>query len=175
MQVLKTIRQTLGNDPIQALNKIKATESHFVSRGDNSGTHVKEKELWEEAGLTLDGDWYEAWENGNKGSAVTLRYANEQQAYMIIDRATYLTLKKEIDLIILVEGYESLLNFITLIPVNPKKFPQVKYDMAMEFVDFVTSERAQTIIRDFKIDVYGESLFFPNSTEWRRKIRNDVQ
>lgn len=160
-----------GLEPTQALSKIKETGSHFVSRGDRSGTHMKEIELWEKAGVTLEGDWYDAWEGGNKGSAVTLRYANEQQAYMILDRATYLTLKEEISLVILVEGYESLLNFITLIPVNPQKFPQVKYDTAMGFVDFITSEKAQIIIRDFKIDVYGESLFFPNSTKWKEKIK----
>ena len=158
-----------GLDPIQALNRIKETESHFVSRGDKSGTHMKEVELWGKAGVIFGGDWYDAWEGGNKGSAVTLRYANEQQAYMILDRATYLTLKEEISLVILVEGHESLLNFITLIPVNPQKFPKVKYDIAMDFVDFVTSGKAQTIIRDFKIDVYGESLFFPNSVKWKNK------
>lgn len=163
-----------GMDPVQALTRIKETESHFISRGDNSGTHVKELELWEEAGLALKGNWYNAWEGGNKGSAVTLRYANEQQAYMIIDRATYLTLKEEINLVILVEGYESLLNFITLIPVNPQKFPWVKYSAVMDFVDFITSEKAQMAIRDFKVDVYGESLFFPNSAKWREKIRDDM-
>lgn len=154
-----------GMDPIQALNKIKETQCRFVSRGDNSGTHVKEMELWKKSKLAPKGDWYDAWEGGNKGNAMTLRYADEQQAYTIIDRATYLTLKKEISLIVLVEGYESLLNFITLIPVNPEKFPQVKYEMVMDFVNFMTSKEIQTFIRDFKVDVYGESLFFPNSVK----------
>lgn len=163
-----------GTDPGQALTKIKKTESHFVSRGDNSGTHVKELELWEEAGLTLEGRWYDSWEGGNKGSAATLRYANEQQAYIMLDRATYLTLKEEIDLVVLVEGHESLLNFITLIPVNPQKFSWVKYDMAMDFIDFVTSEETQKTIRDFKVDVYGESLFFPNSAKWKEKMGNNM-
>lgn len=163
-----------GMDPIEALIRIKETESHFVSRGDNSGTHVKELELWEEAGLTLEESWYEAWEDGNKGSAVTLRYAKEQQAYMFIDRATYLTLKEEINLVVLVEGHESLLNFITLIPVNPEKFPWVKYDIVKDFIDFVTSEGAQKTIHDFKVDIYGEPLFFPNSAKWKGKIGDNM-
>jgi tungstate transport system substrate-binding protein len=162
-----------GMDHIQALNKIKETESLFISRGDNSGTHVKEMDLWKEAKLTPEGNWYNVWEDGDKGNAATLRYTNEQQAYTIIDRATYLTLKDEINLVVLVEGHESLLNFITLIPVSPKKFPQVKHDMAMDFVDYATSEEAQIIIRDFKVDVYGQPLFFPNSAKWREKIRRN--
>ena len=93
---------------------------------------------------------------------------------MFIDRATYLTLKEEINLVVLVEGHESLLNFITLIPVNPQKFSWVKYDMAKDFVDFVTSEGAQKTIRDFKTDVYGESLFFPNSVKWKEKTGDNM-
>lgn len=158
-----------GLDPTQALNKIKESESYFVSRADKSGTHVKEEELWEEAGITPEGDWYEAWVGGDKGNAATLRYTNEGQAYTLIDRATYVTLKDEITLDILVEKYESLLNFITLIPVNPEKFPQVKYDMVMDFIDFVTGDKAQEAINNFKVDVYGESLFFANSVKYREK------
>lgn len=158
-----------GLTPTEALNRIMETKSLFISRGDRSGTHVSEMGLWEAAGVEPAGDWYLVWEGGPQGNSATLRYTNEQQAYTVIDRATYLVLKNEITLKVLVEKHESLLNFITLIPVNPETFPQVKYDLAMQFVEYATSDEAQTVIQDFKKDVYGESLFFPNSAQWRTK------
>lgn len=149
----------------EALKKIMDSKAPFVSRGDNSGTHVKEMELWQAAGLKPSGDWYRVYENGAQGNAKTLKYTDEQKAYTIMDRATYLTMKNQINLKVLVEKDESLLNFITLIPVNPEKFPQVKNKQAIEFVDFCTSKEGQTIIRDFGKDKYGGPLFFPNSPE----------
>ncbi len=151
----------------EALKRIMDTESLFISRGDLSGTHVAEMNLWKAAGLEPEGDWYLIWEGGPQGNAATLRYTNERQAYTVIDRATYLVLKNEITLIVLVEKDEAMLNFITLIPVNPERFPNVNYDLTMQFVEFLTSEEAQIAIRDFKKDVYGEALFFPNSAKWR--------
>lgn len=158
-----------GLTPTEALKKIMEMESQFISRGDKSGTHVAEMELWKAAEMEPKGDWYQVWEGGSQGNSATLRYTNEQQAYTVIDRATYLTLKNEITLKVLVEKHESLLNYITLIPVNPDKFPQVKHDMVMKFVDFTTSDEGQTLIQNFKKDVYGEPLFFPNSAQWRAK------
>lgn len=158
-----------GLSVTNALKKIMTSKTKFISRGDNSGTNVKEKELWAAAGLKPEGDWYEVWEGGSKGNGATLKYTNEQKAYTIMDRATYLTLKKEILLVPLVEGEESLLNFISIIPVNPQKFSQVNQTMAAEFIKFITSEEGQIIIRDFKKDEYGESLFFPNSEEWNKR------
>lgn len=149
-----------------ALKKIMQSQAKFISRGDKSGTHVKEMELWEDAGLTPEGDWYIVWEGGSKGNSATLKYTNEQQAYTMIDRATYLALKKDITIVPLVEGDESLLNFISVIPVNPEKFPQINHSLAMDFIKSMTSEEGQIVIRDFKKDVYGEPMFFPNSVEW---------
>lgn len=149
-----------------ALKKIMQSQAKFISRGDKSGTHVKEMELWKDAGLTPEGDWYIVWEGGSKGNSATLKYTNEQQAYTMIDRATYLALKKDITIVPLVEGDESLLNFISVIPVNSEKFPQVNYSLAMDLIKSMTSEEGQIIIRDFKKDVYGEPMFFPNSVEW---------
>lgn len=146
-----------------ALKKIMESKALFISRGDNSGTHIKEKELWQAAGLKPAGEWYRVYEKGAEGNSKTLKYVNEQKGYTIMDRATYITLKKEIQLQVLVEKDESMLNFITLIPVNPAKFPGVKYDEAMQFVEWVASEEGQKIIRDFGKDKYGEPLFFPNS------------
>ncbi|MCL6477830.1 MAG: substrate-binding domain-containing protein [Peptococcaceae bacterium] len=147
----------------EALKKISQAEARFVSRGDMSGTHVKELEVWEKAGIKPAGPWYRVYEKGAEGNAKTLKYADEQQAYTIIDRATYLTMKKDLKLEVLVEKDELLLNYITLIPVNPQKFPSVKYAEAMKFVEWLTSVEGQTIIRDFGKDKYGSPLFFPNS------------
>ena len=86
-----------------------------------------------------------------------------------MDRATVLSLKKEIKLAVLVEGDEVLLNYISLIPINPKKFPRANYQDAMTFVQWLTApKKGQTIIRDFGKDQYGAPLFFPNSKEWRK-------
>ena len=150
-----------------ALKKIMDNEVKFISRGDNSGTHVKEMELWKEAGLKPEGDWYVVWEGGPKGNSATLKYTDEQNAYTMMDRATYLSLKKDIALIPLVEGEESLLNFISVIPINPEKFSGINHTWAMDFINFITSEEGQIIIRDFKKDIYGEPMFFPNSETWK--------
>lgn len=165
------------NDPAQikgftvsdALKQIMNSKTKFISRGDNSGTNVKEKELWAATGLNPEGDWYVLWEGGSKGNSATLKYTDEQKAYTIMDRATYLILKNEISLVPLVQGEESLLNFISIIPVNFEKFPEVNKTLAADFCKFITSEEAQIIIRDFKQSVYGEPLFFPNSDEWNKK------
>jgi len=110
-----------------------------------------------------------AWEGGSKGNSATLKYTNEQQAYTLIDRATYLALKNEISIVPLVEGEEDMLNFISVIPVNPDKFPQVNAKLAQDFIDFMTSDEGQIIIRDFKKDLYGEPMFFPNAEGWQGK------
>ncbi|NLI12000.1 MAG: solute-binding protein [Peptococcaceae bacterium] len=149
----------------EALKKIMDSKALFISRGDNSGTHVAEKDLWKAAGLNPSGDWYRIYEKGAEGNVKTLKYTDEQNGYTVIDRATYLTVKNDIKLKVLVEKEESLINYISLIPVNPAKFPQVKDKLAMQFVEFCTSKEGQTIIRDFGKDKYGEPLFYPNSAE----------
>ncbi|MEE9914160.1 MAG: substrate-binding domain-containing protein [Deltaproteobacteria bacterium] len=153
----------------QALRTIAARQATFISRGDKSGTHVAEMELWKGAGVQPAGSWYVVYEKGSTGNVPTLRYTNEKQAYTVIDRATYLSLKKEIKLAILVENDEVMLNFMSLIPVNQKKFPRVNRAGAMQFIGWVTApDKGQLIIRDFGKDKYGEPLFFPNSEAWRK-------
>jgi len=151
-----------------ALRKIAQTRSAFVTRGDKSGTHVKELEVWKKSGIEPQGAWYDVFEGGAKGNAPTLAYANEKQAYTLMDRATYITMKPKITLQILVEGDDVLLNYITLIPVNPAKFPQVNHKGALQFTEWLQGKEAQTIIRDFGKDKYGEPLFFPNSPEGKK-------
>lgn len=154
----------------EALNKIMFSKSPFISRGDKSGTHVAEMELWSKAGVRKpEGAWYVVYEKGAEGNAPTLKYTNEKEAYTVIDRATYLSLKDKIKLAVLVEGDEALLNFISLIPVNPAKFPKVNAKDTRTFVKWLTSpKKGQQIIRDFGKDKYGSPLFFPNSVEWQK-------
>jgi tungstate transport system substrate-binding protein len=152
----------------EALKKISEKKVTFISRGDKSGTHVAEMELWGKAGIKPSGSWYGIYEKGAMGNVPTLRYTDEKSAYTVIDRATYLTLKGQIKLDVLVEKDEALLNYMTLIPVNPQKFPKVNYEDAIVFVKWLTSpKKGQRIIRDFGKDKYGSPLFFPNSKEWR--------
>jgi tungstate transport system substrate-binding protein len=151
----------------EALRKISERGSAFISRGDKSGTHVAEMELWAKAGIKPSGAWYKIYEKGADGNVPTLRYTDQQQAYTVIDRATYLSLKNQIKLVILVEKDEALLNYISLIPVNPRKFPRVNEKDVQTFIAWLTSpEKGQKIIRDFGKDKFGASLFFPNSKEW---------
>lgn len=148
---------------VAALQKIARAGAPFVTRGDKSGTNIKELELWDRAGIKPAGSWYIKYEKGAEGNAKTLKYADEQQAYTVMDRATYITMKNNLQLAVLVEKDEALLNYISVIPVNPQKLTGANYDAAMQFINWLTSKEAQTIIRDFGKDKYGEPLFFPNS------------
>jgi len=148
----------------KALQKIADAKVLFISRGDQSGTHVKEMEVWEAAGIKPSGDWYRIYEKGSLGNVPTLLYTDEQKAYTLIDRATVITNKDKIKNIqVLVENDEILLNYITLIPVNPEKFPNINAEGARKFVEWLVSEEGQRIVKEFGVDQYGEPLFFPNS------------
>jgi len=142
--------------PVEAMKRIAATGSVFVSRGDNSGTHKKELQLWQEIGLEPAGPWYRSL---GTGMGQTLVMANEMKAYVLADRASFLMFRKTIDLIVLVAGHRMLYNPYGLIAVNPKKYPQVKYVQAMKFIEFLNSEEGQKLIGDYKLD--GEILFHP--------------
>jgi len=152
----------------EALKAIAAKQALFITRGDKSGTHVAEMDIWAKAGVKPAGPWYVTYEKGTLGNAPTTRYADEKGAYVFMDRATFLALKKEIKLVILVEKDEALLNNISLIPVNPKKFPRVNHADAMTFVKWLTDPaKGQKLIADFGKDKYGAPLFFSNSREWQ--------
>jgi len=152
----------------EALKRISEKGVVFITRGDKSGTHVAEMELWQKAGIKPQGSWYVTYEKGTEGNVPTLRYTDQKQAYTFIDRATVLSLRNQIKLVVLVEKDEVLLNFISLIPVNPKKFPRVNHGDALQLVKWLTSpEKGQRIVRDFGRDKYGSPLFFPNSQGWR--------
>ena len=155
-----------------ALKKIHDKAALFVTRGDNSGTHVAEMVLWKDAGIQPSGTWYHKYEKGTEGNAPTLRFADQKNAYTVIDRATYLSLKNSIKLAILVEGDEILLNYISVIPVSAKKFPRVNEEDTKTFVRWLASvEKGQKIISNFGKDKYGSPLFFPNSKECKEKAK----
>lgn len=160
----------------EALKKISGKGAVFISRGDKSGTHVAEMVLWEKAGVKPSGPWYVVYEKGSEGNVATLKYTDQKKAYTVIDRASFLGLQKDIKTVVLVEKDEALLNYISLIPVNPKKFPSVDHESTMKFVKWLTSPRkGQLIIRDFGKDKYGSPLFFPNSKEWQESQAKKAQ
>jgi len=157
-----------------ALRKISEQSAPFVTRGDKSGTHVAEMELWGKSGLKPAGTWYKTYEKGSEGNVATLRFTNASAAYTLIDRATYLSIRKEIKLEILVEGDEALLNRISLIPVNPKKFPQVNHEDVARFVSWLSHPaKGQKIVAEFGKERFGAALFFPDSKEWKEQQRKN--
>lgn len=148
-----------------ALAQIAATESPFVSRGDDSGTHVKETAIWTEAGIEPAGDWYNS---AGQGMGAVLTIADEQQAYTLSDRATFLARTLQgIDLEILVEGDPTLFNPYGVIAVNPIKGEQINADLAQDFINWLISLPAQEMIGDFGVDQFGSPLFVPDSQPWR--------
>jgi ABC-type tungstate transport system, permease component len=150
-----------GENPVEALKKIFASRVTFVSRGDDSGTHVKELALWKNAGLDPTGeDWY--LETG-QGQGATLSIASEKGGYALTDRGTFLAYKTNVDLEILVEGDPFLLNVYHVITVNPEKFPNVNLEGAKAFANFITSDEGQKVIADFGVDKFGQPLFFADA------------
>lgn len=166
-----------------ALKKIANAKALFISRGDDSGTHTKEQALWKATGLPLDkkthsmvkkgkkvqihfiapqGDWYLSI---GQGMGKVLTFADEKQAYTLSDRGTYIKYKfgrdVPIQLDILCEGDPILANPYGVIPVNPKKYPHVKYALAKQFVDWLISERGQSVIANYKL--IGKQLFYPDA------------
>ncbi|MBM3242445.1 tungsten ABC transporter substrate-binding protein [Candidatus Poribacteria bacterium] len=145
-------------DAALVLKQIAAKEASFASRGDESGTHQKEKSLWKAAGIVPKGNWY--METG-QGMGPTMQIADEKRGYTLADRGTYLAYKEKIDLPILVEGDERLFNPYGIIAVNPAKNPHANYVYAMALIGWVTSVEGQKIIANYK--KYGEPLFYPTA------------
>ncbi len=153
-----------------ALGKIAEKAALFVTRGDKSGTHVAELELWGKAGLKPVGTWYKTYDKGSEGNVPTLRYSSAVAAYTLIDRATYLSIRKQVALDILVEGDELLLNRISLIPVSSQKFPNVNHSDVQQFVRWLSApDKGQKIVAEFGKEKFGAALFFPDSKEWKKQ------
>jgi tungstate transport system substrate-binding protein len=172
-------------DAVAALKAIAAQKALFISRGDDSGTHTKEQQLWKDTGLPLEtitqtivkndknadiqftypgglGEWYMSIGQG-MGKALT--FADEKQAYVISDRGTYIKYKvgrdEGLDLVVLCEGDARLANPYGVIPVNPAKFPQVKIKQAEAFAEWLVSQKGQALIANYRL--LGQPLFFPDA------------
>lgn len=141
-----------------ALKLIAEAKARFVSRGDNSGTHILEKSLWKSTGVEPSGSWY--IESG-QGMGATLVIANERNAYAITDRGTYLSMRKRVTLPILLEGDKALLNIYSVMEVNPANGPRVNTVAAKAFAAFMLSSATQEAIKNFGVDQFGQSLFIP--------------
>jgi tungstate transport system substrate-binding protein len=150
-----------SKDILAALKKVEAAQAPFVSRGDRSGTHMAELELWKGAGVDIDkskGPWYR---DTGQGMGPALNTAASMGAYVLADRGTWLAFKNRGDLEILVEGDKRLFNQYGVILVNPDKHPNVKRDLGQQFIDWLVSPAGQKAIADYKIN--GQQLFYPNA------------
>ena len=139
----------------EAFRVIAAKGSPFISRGDESGTHQKEKEIWVSAGIVPRGAWYV---EAGQGMGEVLTMAAQKRGYALADRGTYIAFRRKTDLVVLRQGDKNLWNPYGIIAVNPKKHAHVKYDLALKLIDFVTGPEGRSIIAGFKVD--GEPLFF---------------
>ncbi len=144
-----------------AFKKIASANALFLSRGDNSGTHSKEREVWKTSGINPEKEkWYQ---QTGLGMGQTLNVAAEKKGYTLADRGTYLALKKNLGLDILVEGDAILLNIYHVIEVDPAKWPKVNAPAAKAFADFMISKKTQDIVKTFGVEKFGSPLFFPDA------------
>ena len=145
----------------EAFKKIASADKLFLSRGDNSGTHAKEKDVWKAAGINPEKEkWYQ---QTGLGMGQTLNVAAEKKGYTLADRGTYLALQKNLGLSILVEGDAVLLNIYHVIEVNPAKWPKVNAAGGKAFADFMVARETQEVIKTFGTDKFGSPLFFPDA------------
>ncbi|UCD85849.1 MAG: substrate-binding domain-containing protein [Deltaproteobacteria bacterium] len=147
-----------GNSASESLKKIAEGKQYFISRGDESGTHKKEKELWKLTRIEPQGKWYL---EAGQGMGATLQIADEKKAYCLVDRGTYIAYEKKVDLVILCEGDKILFNPYGIMAVNPKRHPHMNYTYAMALIGWVTSPQGQKIIGEFKKE--GKVLFHPTA------------
>ncbi len=149
-----------SNGAPDAFRAIAAKGSPFISRGDESGTHQKEKEVWASAGIAPRGAWYV---EAGQGMGEVIMMATQKRGYTLSDRGTYVAFRKKTDITVLQQGDKNLWNPYGIIAVNPKKHAHVKYDLAMKLIDFVTGPEGQSLIAGYKVD--GEPLFFVHGKE----------
>ncbi len=149
----------VGNETaaIEAFRRIAGSETPFISRGDDSGTHMKERSIWESAEVDPQGEWYV---RAGASMAEALRMASEKRAYTLSDRGTFLAQRKRLDLAILFDGDPLLHNPYTVIVVRSEKHPDVNHDAAVQFSEFLRSPRVQTAIDEFGVERFGQPLFF---------------
>lgn len=143
---------------VDALKAIASSQSSFISRGDDSGTHKKEKQLWMQAGIEPKGDWYAA---AGQGMGAVLRIADDKRGYALADRGTQIAYSDKMSLKVLFEGDSTLFNPYHVMAVNPKKHQHVNYELAKKYIDFVIGEQGQKIIANYKKG--GQQLFYPDA------------
>jgi len=152
-----------SKDITEALRKLQSAQAPFVSRGDRSGTHIAELDLWKAAGIDIDkskGPWYR---DTGQGMGPALNTASSINAYILSDRGTWLAFKNRGDLTILVEGDRRLFNQYGVMLVNPAKHPSVKKDLGQTLIDWLVSPEGQKAIAEYRIG--GEQLFYPNADQ----------
>lgn len=157
-----SLKQNAGADAKKALTIIADSKTTpFISRGDESGTDTKEKGIWKAASINPEGDWYIS---AGKGMAPVLEMASETQAYTLTDRATFLALQDQLDLEIVTEKDPTLYNQYAIVQLNYEKLgiPEAQANAANEWIDWMFSEKAINMIKDFGVAEYGQSLFIPN-------------
>lgn len=149
------------NSAADAFAAIYEKGETFISRGDDSGTHKKEKAIWADAGLEPEGQsWYG---QSGQGMGATLQIANQKGAYTLADRGTYLAQSENLELVVLVEGDPVFFNAYHVMQVNPEKFDKVNGEGGAAFVGFMISDATQAVIKDFGVDKFGQPLFIPDA------------
>ena len=150
-------------DVAKAMQTIKAKQASFISRGDRSGTHIAELNLWKDSGIDIEkdkGPWYKSI---GQGMGAALNTAGASNAYVLSDRGTWIHFKNKGDLVIVVEGDKRMFNQYGVMLVNPAKHPNVKKDLGQQFIDYLVSPQGQRDIANYKIN--GEQLFYPNAED----------
>lgn len=154
-----------NEDAVETFKTILNQKLNFVSRGDDSGTHKKEKKIWK--ALNADPATNPNYSETGQGMGATLTMADEKKAYCLTDRGTWLKMKTDADtsfqIDIVCEGAKDLLNQYGVIAVNPKKHPETNIEAANTFIEWICSEKAQSLIADYGVDKYGQALFTPNA------------
>jgi tungstate transport system substrate-binding protein len=143
---------------VEAFKRLAEGKADFISRGDDSGTDKKEKQLWKAAGIKPTGKWYI---EAGQGMGQVLQMAFDKKGYTLADRGTFIAYEGKIDLVILFQGDKALFNPYGVIAVNPQKYPKANYKMAEKFIDYVTGPEGQKVIADYKKN--GKQLFFPDA------------
>ena len=149
-----------GLGSVEAMGRIAAAQALFVSRGDDSGTHAREKDLWKKAGIAAEGPWYQST---GQGMGATLRVAGEKDGYTLSDRATYLAQREAVPLAVLSEGDPGLLNVYHVIEMTDRAGDRVQPEAATAFADWIVSPPAQEIIAGFGEAEFGQPLFVPDA------------
>jgi tungstate transport system substrate-binding protein len=145
---------------VEAFKILAEGKAPFISRGDDSGTHKKEKSLWKKAGITPKGAWYIA---AGQGMGAVLQMAFNKKGYTLTDRGTFISQEGKLDLGIVFQGDKALFNPYGVIAVNPAKHPKIQYALAKKFIDYITGPEGQKIIGSHKVN--GKQLFFPSATK----------